>query len=163
MPRFTSLTDSQNSVPLKQQLLKLEHRQVLDAVHAVDEVQGAVKEGEAGLREGTGGRGTTMYTGAMRENYSAMRDWLVGVFYTGNEVHGVTEEGKEGPRRGGGERGLGNNSVRGSFEYEKAKMPCAFACLMLFTLQRGGRPCRQAAHRVAIVEHGEWGGVGTPY
>ena len=44
------LTDSQHAVPLEEQVLKLGQRQVLDAVHAVDEVQGAVKEGKPGLR-----------------------------------------------------------------------------------------------------------------
>ena len=44
------LTDSQHPVPLEQQLLELEHGQVLDAVDAVDKVQSAIEEGKASLK-----------------------------------------------------------------------------------------------------------------
>ena len=44
------LTDSQHPVPVVQELLELQHGQVLDAVDAVDEVKSAIKERKASLK-----------------------------------------------------------------------------------------------------------------
>ena len=80
-----ALTDSQHSVPLVQQLLKLQHGQVLDAIDAVDEVECAVEEGEAGLRGG--GATTSGGTRGVQEGETSL---------TGDWAHDATANVAEG-------------------------------------------------------------------
>ena len=61
------LTDSQHPVPVVQELLELQHGQVLDAVDAVDEVKSAIKERKASLKGGEGRRRRRRLKGGVRK------------------------------------------------------------------------------------------------